>query len=379
MSWQNKYRPTKIADLHLTRVREQMERFLAAGKLPQVLLFAGPKGTGKTTTARIIAAILNSANNAAATKAAYALDTVGAEKAEAAKPETATFTDPDLSDDQIKKIISGQSYFVQEIDAASNRRIEDVRALQERIFLPPSGGQMAVYILDEVHMFTTEAFNALLKLLEEPPEHCVFILATTEKHKIPATIVSRCSVIEFQQASVVELVATFERVLVAEGLTADQEALAQIALLADGSFRDGIKLLEMAAVGAVNKKITLAAVQQTLQSSNFTTQFQELLALMFKKPDVAGVQQFFGRLRQSGVNETFFNKAWLNFIYQQLEIGLTNSDKTAALLSPKVAHSLLTQMNDVDWAAAQLLPFLNFELKCLDLTWRVIEKAKRKV
>ena len=141
----------------------------------------------------------------------------------------------------------GSAVDVMEIDAASHRGIDDIRDLRERVNLTPAALPKKVYIIDEVHMLTTEAFNALLKTLEEPPAHVMFILATTEAHKVPETIVSRCVRINFTKATAAELMTSLARAAKGEGLKVDEEALVALAEGLDGSFREGHKLLEQLA------------------------------------------------------------------------------------------------------------------------------------
>ena len=143
-----------------------------------------------------------------------------------------------------------------EIDAASNRGIDEIRDLREKARLSPARSLKKVYIIDEVHMLTTEAFNALLKTLEEPPSHVVFILCTTESHKLPQTIVSRCMHVVFKKAGIEDLNHSFKRIAKREKLDIDDIALSAIASLSDGSFRDGAKILEEMAMIANGKKIT---------------------------------------------------------------------------------------------------------------------------
>ena len=203
MPWNRTYRPHTLADLHLTSVRENLQTLLKNKKIPHVFLFAGPKGTGKTSSSRIIGAILNEPKNKEIVEELFF----------GKKASKKSFVPPDPSNPFIEKILTGSSYTVQEMDAASNRGIDNIRELKERVALPPQEGLVTVYILDEAHMLTTEAFNALLKVLEEPPEHVVFILATTELHKVPDTIKSRSHLVAFKKASKEELTQALERII----------------------------------------------------------------------------------------------------------------------------------------------------------------------
>ena len=166
-----KYRPQKISELDLTEVREHLGAILGSGRdLPHAWLFTGPRGTGKTSAARILAKMVNG-------------------------------NDKDLN----KEIEMGNCLDVVEIDAASNRGIDEIRELREKIGLAPMRAKFKVYIIDEVHMLTTEAANALLKTLEEPPKHAVFVLCTTDPSKLPETVVSRCTRIAFNKPTIEEL------------------------------------------------------------------------------------------------------------------------------------------------------------------------------
>jgi DNA polymerase-3 subunit gamma/tau len=233
MSWYRQYRPSTIAGLHAVAVKEQLEKLRQAKNFPHALLLTGPRGAGKTSTARILAAMLNEPTN------------------ELGKP----LKDANPKDELVQRIAQGTSLVVHELDAASHRGIDDVRALKEQAYIPPQEGKVSVFILDEVHMLTTEAFNALLKLLEEPPQNVVFILATTEEQKVPATIVSRCTVVRFRKATPAEIGTALSDIVKDQKLDIDQEALQAIATAADGSFRDAVKTLETVSAGT--KHITL--------------------------------------------------------------------------------------------------------------------------
>ncbi len=241
-SWYLIYRSQTVEELDLVSARSALQKILQTGRVPSALLFAGPKGTGKTSAARIMAKVLNCARQA------------GAELGE-----------PCNTCDQCLAITNGSHMDVLEIDGASNRGIDDVRQLRESVKLAPSWGRYRVYIIDEVHMLTTEAFNALLKTLEEPPERVVFILCTTELQKVPETIVSRCTLVRFRRAGLAEIVGKLQKVAKAEKLKVDEEALGLLAEAAKGSFRDAVKLLEQASGHQEEKKgLTTQAVQEFL-------------------------------------------------------------------------------------------------------------------
>lgn len=219
MNYYLKYRPQKIAELDLVGVRDDLIRVLSAKNPPHAWLFAGPKGTGKTSSARIVAKSLNCG-------------------------QKRTGPEPCNRCDHCRAITRGTAVDVLEIDAASNRGIDDIRELRDKIRLAPTELKYKVYIIDEAHMLTKEAFNALLKTLEEPPEFAVFILCTTEAEKLPGTIVSRCVEIGFTKAAAGELERALTRVIKGEKLKVSRRRLTEIAAAADGSFRDAVKLLE---------------------------------------------------------------------------------------------------------------------------------------
>ncbi len=195
-----------------------LRRAIETGRVAHAYLFSGPRGTGKTSTAKVLAMGLNCAAGPTA--------------------------EPDGTCDSCRAIVNNSSLDVVEMDAASNRGIDEIRDLRDRVNLAPVGGLTKVYIIDEVHMLTTEAFNALLKMLEEPPERVVFVLATTEKHKVPPTIISRCQSFDFRRPSIETLATKLGEISKAEGIAVEPEALTVIAREGRGSFRDAEGLLD---------------------------------------------------------------------------------------------------------------------------------------
>lgn len=220
-----KYRPQKIAEIDNTDRRLLLTKiFQNNSEIPHAFLLTGPKGTGKTSTARIIAKILNCENNIFAKKNK--------------SPEPCNKCSACLA---ITKNIFLDVY---ELDGATNRGIDEIRALKESIAFSPVNGRFKIFIIDEVHMLTKEAFNALLKTLEEPPQAVIFILATTEPQKLPGTITSRCLSLYFKKATVDELVFSLDRIVKAEKIEISAKALEKIGKAANGSFRDAAKILE---------------------------------------------------------------------------------------------------------------------------------------
>lgn len=217
-----KYRPKNLDELDEVAVSESLKKIVSKKNIPHAFLFAGPKGTGKTSAARILAKVIN------------CTDPQGSE--------------PCNKCEQCKTITDGNNLDVIEMDAASHRGIDDVRMLRDAVKLAPVSAKKKIYIIDEVHMLTTEASNALLKTLEEPPEHVVFILATTNPEKLIDTIRSRTTLIQFKKAGTSEIIRSLKRVVEGEKIKIDDEALNLISAAADGSFRDGIKILEQLVV-----------------------------------------------------------------------------------------------------------------------------------
>ncbi|WP_456434099.1 DNA polymerase III subunit gamma/tau [Thermosulfuriphilus sp.] len=221
-----KYRPQTFDEVvgqdHITST---LKKALASGRVAHALLFSGIRGVGKTSVARILAKALNC--------------------------EQGPAENPCNQCSLCQEITAGRAVDVHEIDGASNRGIDEIRELRENIRFLPARARYKIYIIDEVHMLTKEAFNALLKTLEEPPGHVYFVLATTEAHKVPLTIVSRCQRYEFRRLPVRRLMDHLRRIAAAEGLEIEEGALSLIAQAAEGSIRDALSLLDQAlAAGA---------------------------------------------------------------------------------------------------------------------------------
>jgi len=231
-----KFRPQTFDELvGQATIARTLRNALRSGRLAHGFLFSGPRGVGKTTTARLLAKGLN-----------------------CLAPEDGQ---PCNACDNCRQVAEGRFVDVIEIDGASNNGVEHIRNLREQVQYLPAVGQYKVYLIDEVHMLSGPAFNALLKTLEEPPPHVVFIFATTELHKVPATIVSRCQRYEFQRIREHDMVAQLQRVATVYGMNTEEEALWEIAVAADGSMRDAQSLFDQASAFG---DLTVATVQEVL-------------------------------------------------------------------------------------------------------------------
>ena len=215
-----KYRPNSFETLlGQENIARALKNSILRGQLAHAYLFCGPRGVGKTSAARIFAKTINCANPG-----------------------------PDLEPcgecESCRSFAEGRSYSIHELDAASNNSVDDIRALTDKVRIPPQVGRYSVYIIDEVHMLSQQAFNAFLKTLEEPPAHAIFILATTEKHKILPTILSRCQTYDFNRISVDDMVRNMKDIAAKEGVTVSDDALHIIAQKADGAMRDALTLFD---------------------------------------------------------------------------------------------------------------------------------------
>ena len=215
-----KYRPDSFGTLiGQDNIAQTLKNSILRGQLAHAYLFCGPRGVGKTTTARIFAKMINCSN-------------------------PSEEMEPCGTCESCLSFAEGRSYCIHELDAASNNGVDDIKALMDQVRVPPQVGKYSVYIIDEVHMLSQAAFNAFLKTLEEPPAHAIFILATTEKHKILPTILSRCQTYDFNRITVDNIVRNLHMVASSEGITIDDESLHVIAHKADGAMRDALTIFD---------------------------------------------------------------------------------------------------------------------------------------
>ena len=249
-----KYRPQGWAEVvGQQHVVQTLRNSIAADRVGHAYLFAGPRGTGKTTLARLLAKAVNCLNEDKTQRPCNECDYCRA-----------------VSENRFMDLI--------EIDAASNNGVDDVRELRDKINFSPSQGKYKIYIIDEVHMLSTAAFNALLKTLEEPPPHAIFVLATTEIHKIPATVLSRCQRHEFRRVPVDEIVANLQHIVAVENIQADDEALALIARQSAGGMRDAQSLLDQ--LSSTGERITMNLAQTVLGTATSQTVLELVASIL---------------------------------------------------------------------------------------------------
>ncbi len=282
-----KYRPKSFNELvGQKHVSQTLSNAIKLNRIAHSYLFAGLRGTGKTTAARIMAKELNQSD--------------------------------------VSKISSGSDLDVIELDGASNRGIDEIRDLKESVKYPPVSGKYKIYIIDEVHMLTNEAFNALLKTLEEPPSYVVFILATTDPFKLPTTILSRSQRFEFRSLSKTEIHQHLKFVLAEEGLKSDEESLNAISVHSGGSMRDALSLLDQV-IAFSNGDIELSLVEEMLGSISQESLMEILLNIYNGK--IKEVIDQFNSLKESGISFSNFISTFNTLVCNSINYLITNSNK----------------------------------------------------
>ena len=274
-----KYRPDSFETLiGQDTIARTLSNSIRRGQLAHAYLFCGPRGVGKTTTARIFAKMINCANPG---------------------PEM----EPCGECESCVSFQEGRSYCIHELDAASNNSVEDIKTLMEQVQVPPQVGKYSVYIIDEVHMLSQAAFNAFLKTLEEPPAHAIFILATTEKHKILPTILSRCQTYDFNRISIPDMVRNLQGIAAKEGINIDDKSLHVIASKADGAMRDALTIFDQT-VAFCGKDVKYEDVIRNLNVLDYEFSFS--LVENFLTGDYASAFLTFDKILAKGFNALHF-------------------------------------------------------------------------
>ncbi|HXW76490.1 MAG TPA: DNA polymerase III subunit gamma/tau [Candidatus Eremiobacteraceae bacterium] len=308
-----KYRPAGFSELvGQDAVVTGLEAAVETGRVAHAYLFAGPRGTGKTSAARIFAKCLCCLVNG-----------VG--------PNPCGICEACTS------IAAGTAFDVIEIDAASNRGVNEIRELRERVKFAPSQFRYKVYIIDEVHMLTTEAFNALLKTLEEPPEWVVFVLATTEPHRVPATILSRCQRYEFRRVQPADIAKRIAAVAASEKIAVKPEAISRIAYLADGALRDALVLLEQARGFSDGRPIDQAVLDEAFGSTH--REVVEAIADAIADADAGAGLRVVAKAVQDGVDPAWLIKECLRWFRLAL-VALVTPDLLAEEAPPDEAAAI---------------------------------------
>ncbi len=274
-----KYRPNEFESvIGQEHISQTLKNALKSDHVAHAFLFCGPRGVGKTTCARILAKILNCENRSANYEACNTCSSC-------------------------KAFNENASFNIFELDAASNNGVEHIRSLVEQVRFPPQQGKYKVYIIDEVHMLSQAGFNAFLKTLEEPPAHAIFILATTEKHKIIPTILSRCQIYDFRRIQPADAVNHLRNICEKEGIDADEDALHTIGVKADGAMRDALSIFDRI-VSASGKKITYKDVIENLNILDYDYYFKIVDALLTE--DMSKMMLMFDEILRKGFDAEIF-------------------------------------------------------------------------
>ena len=274
-----KYRPDTFESLiGQDNIAKTLKNSILRGQLAHAYLFCGPRGVGKTSTARIFAKTINCLNP-------------GPDMEPCGKCESCL------------SFAEGRSYCIHELDAASNNGVDDIKALIDQVRIPPQVGKYSVYIIDEVHMLSSAAFNAFLKTLEEPPAYAIFILATTEKHKILPTILSRCQTYDFNRITVDNIVGNLRNIAAKEGISIDDESLHVIAGKADGAMRDALTILDQT-VAFCGKDVKYEDVVRNLNVLDYEYSFS--LVDNFLSGDYRSAMLTFDEILSKGFNALHF-------------------------------------------------------------------------
>ncbi|MBR5211463.1 MAG: DNA polymerase III subunit gamma/tau [Bacteroidales bacterium] len=274
-----KYRPDSFGTLiGQDNIAQTLKNSILRGQLAHAYLFCGPRGVGKTTTARIFAKMINCS-------------------------DPSSEMEPCGQCESCQSFAEGRSYCIHELDAASNNGVEDIKTLMDQVRIPPQVGRYSVYIIDEVHMLSQAAFNAFLKTLEEPPAHAIFILATTEKHKILPTILSRCQTYDFNRITVDNIVRNLRMVASSEGITIDDESLHVIAHKADGAMRDALTIFDQT-VAFCGTDVKYQDVLRNLNVLDYEYSFS--LVDAFLKGDYPAALMTFDEVLTKGFNALHF-------------------------------------------------------------------------
>ncbi|MGV3685405.1 MAG: DNA polymerase III subunit gamma/tau [Daejeonella sp.] len=343
-----KYRPltfqTVVGQQHITGT---LKNAIKGNQLAQAFLFCGPRGVGKTTCARILAKTINCQNLSAEAEACGVCDSC-------------------------VSFQNGNSFNIHELDAASNNSVDDIRSLIEQVRIPPQAGKYKIYIIDEVHMLSQAAFNAFLKTLEEPPNYAIFILATTEKHKILPTILSRCQIFDFNRIKVDDMALHLQEIAVKEGVSYDQDGLHLIAQKADGGLRDALSMFDQI-VSFSNKNVNYKAVIDNLNILDYDYYFKLTDAILGE--DVPGSLLIFDEILSHGFDGNHFITGLASHFRNLL---VSKDASTLKLLEVSEGIRQKYQMQSQASTASFLMSSLNITNQC-DLNYKTSKNQRLQV
>jgi DNA polymerase-3 subunit gamma/tau len=340
-----KYRPATFDTVvGQSSTTQTLKNAIRNKHLAQAFLFCGPRGVGKTTTARILAKTVNCSN---------------------VTPDI----EPCNQCDSCISFDTSHSLNIFELDAASNNKVEDIHNLLEQVRYAPHSGKYKIYIIDEVHMLSSSAFNAFLKTLEEPPSYAIFILATTEKHKILPTIVSRCQIFDFSRISVNDIISHLETIAKKENITTEQEALHIIAQKADGALRDALTIFDQI-VSFSGNSVTYKDVISNLNVLDIEYYFRMTESL--REGNISASLLIFNELLQDG----FDGHQFINGLSSHFRNLLVCKDEQVVQLlevSPAIKHRYLAQSKKMD--VPLLLDYLVITNKC-DVEYKMVRNQR---
>lgn len=343
-----KYRPatfqTVVGQLHITGT---LKNAIKNNQLAQAFLFCGPRGVGKTTCARILAKTINCKN---LTDDAEACGTC----------------------DSCISFQNGNSFNIHELDAASNNSVEDIRSLIEQVRIPPQAGKYKIYIIDEVHMLSQAAFNAFLKTLEEPPNYAIFILATTEKHKILPTILSRCQIFDFNRIRVEDIAGHLKEIAIKEGISTDDDGLHMIAQKADGGLRDALSMFDQI-VSFSNKNVSYKAVIDNLNILDYDYYFKLTDSIL--QQDIASSLLIFDEILVNGFDGNHFITGLASH-FRNLLVSKDSSTLKLLEVSEGIRHKYNQQSQES--SASFLISALNITNQC-DLNYKTSKNQRLQV
>ena len=343
-----KYRPstfeTVVGQQHITNT---LKNAIKNNQLAQAFLFCGPRGVGKTTCARILAKTINCTNLQPNGEACGTCDSC-------------------------RSFQNGNSFNIHELDAASNNSVDDIRSLIEQVRIPPQGARYKVYIIDEVHMLSQAAFNAFLKTLEEPPHYAIFILATTEKHKILPTILSRCQIFDFNRISVDDMAAHLESIANRENINYEQDGLHIIAQKADGGLRDALSMFDQI-VSFSNAQITYRSVIDNLNILDYDYYFNITESLL--REETAKTLLYFDEILTKGFDGAHFISG-LSEHFRNLLVGKDAATIKLLEVSEGIKNKYLQQSQQS--SVSFLLSALNIANQC-DLNYKLSKNQRLQV